>query len=75
MTSRSMNNHENHDLPLKVTEIEDGVFQIEWDENHPVTSVFNNWTEQDFLRLIDERCKEVLGDEYFKIKDKYQEQE
>lgn len=59
--SQSMNN----DLPMNVTECPDGTLLIEWDENHPVTSVFNTWTEQDFLDMLNEACKEVLGQEEY----------
>jgi hypothetical protein len=43
----------------------DSSFTIEWDENDPIESVFNDWTEEDFLTAIRERCKEVLGDEEY----------
>lgn len=61
---RSMNDAMS-DLPLSVTEEEDGSFTIEWDENHPVTSVFNSWTEDDFLNAIRIACNEVLGNDEF----------
>lgn len=60
--SRSMNDTMS-DLPLSVTEEEDGSFTIEWDENHPVTSVFNSWTEDDFINAIRSACNKVLGDD------------
>lgn len=53
------------DLPLSVTEEEDGSFTIEWDENHPITSVFNSWTEDDFLEAIRVACSSVLDDDEF----------
>lgn len=59
--SQSMND----DLPMSVTENPDGTFTIEWDENHPVTSVFNTWTEQDFINVIDDACKNALGEEEY----------
>ena len=59
MKSQSMN----EDFPLTFTEEEDGSWTVEWDENHPVTSIFNTWTEQDFLDAITEQCKIVLGEE------------
>lgn len=38
---------------MKVTENENGKgFKIEWDANDPVESVFNDWTEEDFVRVI-----------------------
>lgn len=45
---------------MKVTEREDGTFDIEWDPNDPVESVFNTWTEQDFIDVIMKRAQEVI---------------
>jgi hypothetical protein len=57
------------DFPLNVIENEDGSLTIEWDENHPRTSMFNNFTEQDFLRLLQDECLRILGQqEYDRIK-------
>jgi hypothetical protein len=57
------------DFPVIVTINEDDSITIEWDENHPVTSVFNTWTEKDFLDSILNGCKDVIGEEeYDRIK-------
>lgn len=40
------------DFPFYVTMEEDGSMTFSWDEEHPVTSVFNNWTEQDFTKML-----------------------
>ena len=40
------------DLPLTVTENEDGSFTIDWDDQHPITSQFNSWTKEDFCNAI-----------------------
>lgn len=53
----------NEDFPLVVTENPDGSWTLEWDENHPVTSIFNTWTEQDFLDAIRLGCEDTLGKE------------
>ena len=37
---------------IDVKENEDGSFDISWDENDPVESVLNTWTEQDFIDTI-----------------------
>lgn len=37
---------------INVKEETDGSFTISWDENDPVESVFNTWTEQDFIDAI-----------------------
>jgi hypothetical protein len=50
-------------FPMTVTEEEDGSMTIEWDESHPVTSYFNNFTEEDFINMIIDACKDVLGEE------------
>jgi hypothetical protein len=39
-------------MTIKVTEKEDGSFDIEWDEKDPVESIMNTWTESDFLDAI-----------------------
>lgn len=51
------------DFPMTVTEEEDGSMTIEWDKDHPVTSYFNNFTEEDFTNMIIDACKDVLGEE------------
>jgi hypothetical protein len=50
-------------MTLAVYEEDDGSLTIEWDENDPIESVFNTWTEQDFIDAIMEKAKEVLGEE------------
>jgi len=37
---------------IDCTENEDGTFTISWDENDPVESLMNTWTEQDFIDII-----------------------
>jgi hypothetical protein len=44
---------------IEVKETEEG-FEISWDENDPVESVFNTWTEQDFIDAIMKKCEEVI---------------
>jgi hypothetical protein len=39
-------------MTIKVTEKEDGSFDIEWNEKDPQESMFNTWTESDFLDAI-----------------------
>ncbi len=41
-------------------ENEDGSFTINWDENDPVESIMNTWTEQDFIDCIMNECKKIL---------------
>jgi hypothetical protein len=42
---------------IKVKELEDHSFEISWDENDPVESMMNTWTEEDFIRAIREELK------------------
>ena len=44
---------ENNDLPLNVTENKDGSFTLDWDGNDPRTAVMNDWTEEDFIRMLE----------------------
>lgn len=39
-------------MTIKVTKKEDNSFEIEWDENDPQESMFNHYTEEDFIRVI-----------------------
>lgn len=47
---------------LRVSENEDGSLQIEWDPNDERWSMFNDFTEQDFIDMITSYCKTVLDD-------------
>jgi len=49
-------------MTIKVEENEDGSLQISWDPNDPVESIFNTWTEQQFIDAIMERANEVLNE-------------
>lgn len=45
---------------IDVKEEQDGSFTISWDENDPLESMLNTWTEQDFIDCIMQRCNELL---------------
>ena len=47
--------------PLAVCEHEDGTFSIEWDENDPVTSMFNDWSQEDFIEMIRRGVEDEIG--------------
>jgi hypothetical protein len=47
---------------LTVSENEDGTFIIEWDKEDPRWSMFNDFTEQDFIDMITSYCKTVLDE-------------
>ena len=50
------------DFPVTVVIEQDNSMTISWDPDHPVTSLFNTWSEGDSLDAILTRCKEVLGE-------------
>ena len=58
MTLRSMSENfvlpENVDpeFPFWCIEEEDGSLTIHWDQSHPITSVFNDWTERQFVTML-----------------------
>jgi len=39
-------------MTIEVTHNEDNTFTISWDENSPTESIFNTWTEEDFIKVI-----------------------
>lgn len=41
-----------------VKEEDDKSFTIFWDENDPKESIFNSWTEKDFINAISEHLKQ-----------------
>jgi len=45
---------------IEVKETEDG-FEISWDPNDPTESLFNTWTEQDFIDMLMKQCEEVIA--------------
>lgn len=55
-----MNDMTEEEFPFFVTEEEDGSLTFAWDEKHPVTSIFNDWTEEDFKNMILKGCAHVL---------------
>ena len=62
-------------MTITATINDDETITFEWDENDPVDSVLNTWTEKDFLNAILNYCKEVIGEEeYNKIIEEQQEE-
>ena len=49
-------------MTIQVTENEDGTFTISWDETSPTESIFNTWTEEDFVRVISEYLETLKDD-------------
>lgn len=46
-------------MTIKVTELKDNTFEISWDENDPVESILNTWTESDFLDAIEKYLNQL----------------
>jgi hypothetical protein len=44
---------------IKVKEESDGSLTIDWDETDPVESMMNTWTEEDFVRAIQEQLNSI----------------
>lgn len=49
-------------MTLQVDENEDGSLKITWDPNDPLESIFNTWTEQQFIDAIIQRANEEVTD-------------
>ena len=56
---------------IEVTENDNGTFTISWDENDPLESVFNDWTEKDWIKMLTDAADEILTKkEYYEGKQK-----
>jgi hypothetical protein len=61
-------------MTITATVNDDETITFEWDENDPIDSVLNTWTEQDFMNAILNYCKEAIGEEkYNKIMEEQEE--
>ena len=58
---------------LEVKEKEDGSFDISWDPDDPVESVFNDWTEEDFTKCIMDACRKVIEETEVECKKQLEE--
>lgn len=47
-------------MAINVTENEDGTFTIEWDTEED--AIFNDWTAEDFIRLISDYAEKVTAE-------------
>ena len=48
---------------INVEQINENEFTISWDETSPTESIFNTWTEADFIKVIKERLEELKNNE------------
>ena len=46
---------------INVVEEPDGSLTITWDQNDPIESQLNTWTQQDFIDVITTKCNETLN--------------
>jgi len=49
-------------MTIKVTERGDGSFDIYWNEKDPVESLFNEWTDVDFIKALQEYIEQHKND-------------
>ena len=61
------------DLPLTVTENEDGSFTFDWDDEHPITSQLNDWSENDFLNCLREQMEMPMEFSVQEFEDRFDE--
>ena len=61
------------DLPLTVTENNDGSFTFEWDNEHPITSQLNTWTKDDFLIALREQMEMIQEFSVQEFQDRFDE--
>lgn len=47
---------------IEVKELTDNSFEISWDENDPLESIMNTWTENDFLNAIEKYLNQLKND-------------
>lgn len=50
-------------MTIEVEQNEDGSFDISWDENDPQESMFNTWTEEDFIKAITDHLDKLKNEE------------
>jgi hypothetical protein len=48
---------------IDVKEETDGTFTITWDENSPTESFLNDWTEEDFIKVIADHLDKLKNEE------------
>ena len=54
---------------IEVTENQDGTFTISWDENDPLESVLNDWTEEDFIQMLRDQAEKIISQHEYCGKD------
>jgi len=49
-----------NEFPMTVVFEDDGSMTIEWDSDHPMTSIFNSWTEEEFTNCFLNAANSIL---------------
>ncbi len=57
-------------LPITVTHNGGATFTIEWDDKDTVTSLLNDWTDEDFIEAIRIGCAELLVEDSERMRGK-----
>jgi predicted flavoprotein YhiN len=60
-------------MTLEVKELENQSFEITWDPDDPVESVFNTWSEEDFTNCIMDACRKVIEETEVECKKQLEE--
>ena len=47
---------------IDVKQIAEKEFEISWDENDPIESMLNTWTEEDFINFFTEKLLQMVDD-------------
>ena len=47
---------------IDVKENPEGTFNISWNENDPIESQLNHWTEEDFINFFTEKLLQMVDD-------------
>jgi hypothetical protein len=47
---------------IDVQENPEGTFNISWNENDPIESQLNHWTEEDFIKFFTEKLTQMVDD-------------
>jgi len=48
---------------IECKEEDDGSFTFSWDENDPIESQLNTWTEEDFIKAIADHLDKLKNEE------------
>jgi hypothetical protein len=58
---------------IECKEENDGTLTISWDETSPTESIFNTWTEEDFIKVLMDTCRKVIEETEVECKKQLEE--